>query len=301
MVLNVGYRDYQNSTQKFGFFQRPPYHFYPFAGSEGVDCFMAFLSTSHDYYQSVDLFECVFYRLKMPLMKWLKTPDEDAGFHPLRSRKGLNLKIANFARMEKIIAGIDLAGSKRRPTGIAFLSRRRIVETVLVFTDEDIISKVHSYDPILIGIDAPLSLPKGRRTIESKDGPKFRECDLALYRLGIRFFPIVLGPMRMLTSRGIKLKDELTGMGFKVVEVYPGATQDILGIPRKSKGLDVLRLGLKNWVVGSLDGLSGDELDAVTAALTVELYIEGRGEFIGDPEEGLILIPKVMRNGRNIG
>ena len=201
--------------------------------------------------------------------------------------------------MKKVVAGIDLAGSERRPTGIAFLEGRRILGISSVFTDEDIISEIRKYSPILIGIDAPLSLPKGRRTIEFKDGPKFRECDRALYGLGIRFFPIVLGPMRMLTSRGIKLKNELVEMGFKVVEVYPGATQDILGIPRKSRGLDALRSGLKAWVIGDLEGLSGDELDAVTAALTVELYIEGRGEFIGDPEEGLILIPKVMEDERN--
>lgn len=198
--------------------------------------------------------------------------------------------------MKKVVAGIDLAGSERRPTGIAFLERRRIVEVSSVFTDEDLISKVCKYNPVLVGIDAPLTLPKGRQTIEFKEGPKFRECDRVLYRLGIRFFPIVLGPMRMLTSRGIKLKDRLTAMGFRVVEVYPGATQDILGIPRKSKGLDALRFGLKKWVVGRLDGLSGDELDAVTAALTVELYIEGKGEFIGDPNEGLILIPRVKED-----
>lgn len=202
--------------------------------------------------------------------------------------------------MKKIVAGIDLAGSERRPTGIAFLEERRIIKASSVFTDEDVISEVRKYDPMLIGIDAPLSLPKGRQTVEFKDGPKFRECDRVLYRLGIRFFPIVLGPMRMLTIRGIRLKGKLVNMGFKVVEVYPGATQDILGIPRKSKGLNALRSGLRIWVTGSLDGLSGDELDAVTAALTVELYIEGKGEFIGDPKEGLILIPKVMRDGRNI-
>lgn len=201
--------------------------------------------------------------------------------------------------MEDVVAGVDLAGSEKRPTGIAFLEGRSLIEVSSVFTDEELISKICNYKPTLIGIDAPLTLPRGRQIIESRDGPKFRECDNELRRLGIKFFPIVLGPMRMLTMRGIRLKEKLVTLGFKVVEVYPGATQDILGIPRKSRGLRMLRLGLEKWVWGNLSGLSGDELDAVTAALTVRLYVEGKGEFIGDPEEGLILIPKVDKNERN--
>ena len=52
-------------------------------------------------------------------------------------------------------------------------------------------------------------------------------CDRALLRLGIRFFPITLGPMLMLTERGLALKKKLSTMGNHAVECYPGAAQDL--------------------------------------------------------------------------
>ncbi len=192
-----------------------------------------------------------------------------------------------------IVAGIDLAGSYRRPTGIAFLKNWQVIRVKEVYLDEDIISEIRDMRPKLIGIDAPLTLPRGRRGVEDREGPKFRLCDLELRERGIKFFPVTLGPMRSLTLRGIMLKEKLEKLNYQVVEVYPGATQDILGIPRKSRGLSLLREGLRRLGVrGVREDLSGDELDAITAAITVQLYLEGKAEFIGDPTEGLILIPK---------
>jgi len=59
---------------------------------------------------------------------------------------------------------------------------------------------------MIVAIDAPLSLPTGRKSIEQKTGVHLRECDKELLKRGIKFFPVTLGPMRKLTSRGITLR-----------------------------------------------------------------------------------------------
>ncbi|MGE3557836.1 MAG: DUF429 domain-containing protein [Nitrospira sp.] len=127
---------------------------------------------------------------------------------------------------------MDLAGSPNRPTGICVL-RDLKAETHIVFNDEDIHDFVKEARPTLVPIDAPLSLPKGRRTVHDRAGEHLRKCDRELLRRGIRFFPVTLGPMRMLTERGLVLKQRLTEMGYQAVECYPGAAQDLWGIPRQ--------------------------------------------------------------------
>ena len=98
--------------------------------------------------------------------------------------------------------------------------------------------------------------------------------------------------MRLLADRGIRLKNKLEKMGLKVIETYPGGAQDILGIPRKNKGLEKLTEGLRNaGVQGLKDGLSGDELDAVTCALVGIMYLQDRYLAIGNPAEGLMYLP----------
>lgn len=112
-----------------------------------------------------------------------------------------------------VVVGIDLAGSPKRPTGLCVL-RNLIAETHVVSSDDEILDFVREARPVLIPIDAPLSLPNGRRTIHDRAGEHLRECDRALLRRGIRFFPVTLGPMRMLTERGLALKKRLTAMGY---------------------------------------------------------------------------------------
>ena len=125
------------------------------------------------------------------------------------------------------VVGIDLAGSSKRNTGICTLRRDNIISCTIVRTDPEIIHYIEKENPALIAVDAPLNLPPGRKSIEDKNGEHFRPCDQELLRRGIRFFPITLGPMRLLTKRGIHLKRVLTRRGYPVIEVYPGAAQDI--------------------------------------------------------------------------
>jgi len=189
------------------------------------------------------------------------------------------------------IAGIDLAGSSTRPTGLCFICGKKL-ETAVVFSDEEIIKQVKEIKPEVVAIDAPLSLPPGRKNIEDRTGGHFRTCDLALRKKGIRFFPVTLGPMRMLTERGIRLRKKLEKMGFSVIEIYPGGAQDIWKIPRARVSKEGLLKGLKGLArtrmglvfpsgTGSSRNLTADELDAITAAFVGFLYVRGQAEFYG--------------------
>jgi predicted nuclease with RNAse H fold len=190
------------------------------------------------------------------------------------------------------VVGIDLAGSPKRSTGICTLKKNCITFCTIVHRDQEIFNYVEKENPTLIAIDAPLNLPPGRKSMEDKNGEHFRPCDRELLRRGIRFFPITLGPMRLLTERGIRLKRYLTRRGYSVVEVYPGAAQDIWHTGRKQDGLSKLCKGLQKLGVKGLNRkMSGDELDAVTAALVGQLFLRGKTEVLGNFKRGAIIIP----------
>ena len=198
-----------------------------------------------------------------------------------------------MANRPLVIVGVDLAGSPRRPTGVCVL-RGVTARTRIALTDQEILDTIAPARPDLVPIDAPLSLPAGRTTIQDRSGPHFRECDLELRQRGIRFFPVTLGPMRMLTERGLALKAKIEERGYRAVECYPGGAQDVWGIPRQHRDLRGLRRGLEALGVrGLTEAMTGDELDAVTAAWVGRLFLLGRGERLGG--EGGILMPSAQR------
>ena len=75
-----------------------------------------------------------------------------------------------------------------------------------------------------------------------------RECERMLKRRGINVYPCLIPSMQKLTRRGIDLAEKFRKLGIPVIESYPGAAQDIVGIPRKRAGLKYL---------------AGDELSAM--------------------------------------
>jgi len=141
--------------------------------------------------------------------------------------------------MIKVI-GIDLTGSEKRPSGVATLYDGGHVMTTRLKTDWDIIAYVKSDMPALVSIDSPLSLPEDPAKI-------YRDCELTLKRRGIGVYWCLLPSMKALTMRGIALAEKLREEGFQVIESYPGAAQDILGIPRKSKGIQLLADALAEY------------------------------------------------------
>jgi uncharacterized protein len=187
------------------------------------------------------------------------------------------------------IVGLDLAGVESRPTGFCILVDMKAV-TSLVYSDKEILVKIRESNPRVVAIDAPLSLPPGRNSIEERTGIHLRESDRELLRRGIRFFPVTLGPMRKLTERGINLRRVLEAENCVAIEVYPGGAQDVIGIPRKQKGLEKLKAGLENLGIKGLNSqMSDHELDAVTCAYVGKLFLEGKAVTYGTPSEGIVM------------
>jgi uncharacterized protein len=196
--------------------------------------------------------------------------------------------------------GLDLAGSPRRRTGFCRLGPGLRTATRVLLTDEEILREVVACRPAIVAIDAPLALPTGRASLEQAGPPHLRACDRQLLALGIRFFPLTLGPMRQLTSRGMALAAALRGHGLPVIEAYPGGAQDVLGLPRKGEGVPRLRRALLRF------GFSGDvaerelthdELDAIACAYTGREHLAGRSLVLGTVEEAELVLP-LPRNDR---
>lgn len=168
--------------------------------------------------------------------------------------------------------------------------------TMPLMTDSEIITATLNSKPDIVSVDAPLCLPKGRKSLETRGPPHLRECDKQLLKMHIRFFPITLGPMRMLTARGMKLKRMFEKKGLEVIESFPGSAQDILGMPRKQDGLEKLRRALiKHGIKGDIKRktITNDELDGITCAIVGLDYLRNKYTAIGDPAEGYMILPKV--------
>lgn len=195
--------------------------------------------------------------------------------------------------MTAVFLGIDLAGSVRRPSGMAVLDEELKCRTWVRLSDDEIIDDVEVLKPAVVGVDAPLGLPRGRESLEKPGPPHFRLCDTELRQRGIKFFPITIGPMRMLTARGMWLAAVLRNKGVKVYETYPGGVQDVLGLPRKQQGVAKLVKGLRKLGVKGLStNITGDEVDAATCALAAYLWWKGLCDELGNPDEGVIILPK---------
>lgn len=188
------------------------------------------------------------------------------------------------------ILGIDLAGSEKRNSGYCIL-RDDGARFGILRSDKEIVSLVEKEKPDIVAIDAPLSLPEGRRRIEEKNEKHFRECDVMLREMGIKFFPITIGPMRMLTKRGIELKNKIRKVNkkIKIIEVFPGATYDVYGVGRKNK--EEIVGWAKKFSVDVRNAKTQDELDAIACAITGKLYSQGKAILL-DGKDGAIAIPK---------
>ncbi len=87
-------------------------------------------------------------------------------------------------RRGMLIVGLDLAGVETRPTGFCVL-KGLMAEAFLVYTNDEIVRKTEESYPKVVAIDAPLSLPAGRRSIQQRTKVHLRECDKELLKKGI--------------------------------------------------------------------------------------------------------------------
>src|SRR5712664_2183331 len=192
------------------------------------------------------------------------------------------------------IVGIDLTGSEKRATGWARMDGA-FATTKSIRTDDELIRETLAAQPDLVSIDSPLSLPEGH----GRPGvPIYRKCELALKRMGISVFWCLLPSMQMLTRRGIRLAGELRKAGCTVIESYPGAAQDVLGIPRKKASLEELKRGL--YRAGIAGGfvtakITHDEVDAITSALVGLFYLADDYIGLGTAAEDYLIVPRSTR------
>jgi uncharacterized protein len=208
--------------------------------------------------------------------------------------------VGRAGRSAPVAVGVDLAGSPARRTGFCALGPGLRTRTAVLGTDDAIVRAVGESGAAIVGIDAPLALPRGRASLEVPGPPHLRRCDRELQALGIRFFPLTLGPMRQLTARGIALAGRLRDEGFPVIEAYPGGAQDLLGWPRKGAGPDRLARALVRFgFTGDVRerALTHDELDAIACAYTGREHLAGRSLVLGSPDEAELVLPRPRRGG----
>lgn len=172
------------------------------------------------------------------------------------------------------VLGIDLTGSESRASGLALLDGSDLEYTKRLNLDSEMEAEAINANVKVVSIDSPLSLPEDPNKI-------YRDCELTLKRRGIGVYWCLLPSMKNLTMRGIALAAKLREAGLTVIESYPGAAQDILGIPRKQKGIQVLANALAEFGINGNLNVSHDELDAVTAAIVGLSYLDGEYEALG--------------------
>jgi predicted nuclease with RNAse H fold/dephospho-CoA kinase len=205
------------------------------------------------------------------------------------------------------VVGIDLTSSATRPSGWCVLKGRN-AETSTISTDDEILQSVAASRPALVSIDSPLSIPSGRIRVEDDDPGRhqfgiMRRCERELKRRGINVYPCLLPSMQNLTRRGMHLANRLRSLGFPVIESYPGAAQDIIGIPRKGAGIELLKQGLADFGIRGrfqTEDVVHDELDAITSALVGSFFLSGLYEPLRGPSEGALIIPAMIA-GRHSG
>ena len=230
-----------------------------------------------------------------------------------RSIRRKETTVANLLRRIKArgrtpsVVGIDLSGSKERPTGVCVLSDNT-ARLSIAFTDQEIIQKTISASPSLVSIDSPLSLPRGRTcTRDNCRCRRFgiiREIERILKRRGINVYPCLIPSMQALTRRGMALAKTLRKRRMYVIESYPGAAQDILGFPRKRVDLADLQVDLANTgiIATSEDQpVSHHEVDALTSALVGYFYLADMYEAIGNKYEGHLIIPSSITEHDKVG
>lgn len=222
---------------------------------------------------------------------------------PWPRQEGQKLRLDDMLFVDRTprlrVVGIDLTGSEKRPSGWCFLDGREVA-TAALSSDEEIIARTAKENPHVISIDSPMSLPEGRITVFDDDPGRaefgiMRFCERVLKRRGVNVYPALIPSMQRLTARGTYLASRFRTMGFPVIESYPGAAQDIMGIPRKQKGLAYLEQGLAEFGVSGTfvkEQVSHDELDAITSAIVGVFFWAGQVERLGpDPlgEEALFI------------
>jgi len=198
------------------------------------------------------------------------------------------------------VVGIDLTGSESRHSGWAALHGRDVL-TARIATDAELMERTLAEHPSLVSIDAPLTLPRGRLKVTDDDPTRStygitRQCERVLKHRGVNVYPCLIRSMQGLTERGMRLAARFRSIGVPVIESFPGAMQDILGIPRKRDSTAWLRQGLVEYGLrGPFETgpITHDELDAMSSGVVGQMAWVHQVEALGNEQEGYLIIPNV--------
>jgi predicted nuclease with RNAse H fold len=207
--------------------------------------------------------------------------------------------------------GVTLRISPSHPSSLAVLNHQsHLVHLGLFNTDVELLQMAGTYQPTLIAIGSPLCLPTGLTDLEpSENTPaappetRGRQLERELGSLGISCFFTGRGSViRPLIYRGIGLKGELQLRGYEVIEVYPHATKVILfgetALRHKgSRSVAYLKERLGTLIAGLAEyrgTLNKNNSEALLNAYTALLHIGEGTDLLGDPQEGLLSIPKLL-------
>jgi uncharacterized protein len=198
--------------------------------------------------------------------------------------------------------GIDLAGVPHRETGVAVLRDGRLELLTSAGPDDEILELASLAGPGgTVAVNAPLTRPRGRCCLDddcpcrTDPGTRSRQLERELARMRVPTLATAL--LKVLARRGGRIASSLRALGYEPLEVYPYATLRLMGLPAGGKKVPSSRRKIYRALRPLVPGLrhpgaSEHQLDAVVCALTAELWRQGRTTTVGDPSEGLMVIPR---------
>lgn len=213
---------------------------------------------------------------------------------------------------EATLFGVTLRNSQHHPSALAVLDHQsRLVHLGPFCSDDELLQLAETLRPSLIAIGSPLCLPAGLADLEPSSGAnalppgnRGRQLERELTSMGISYFFTGRGSViRHLIYRGIELKGRLDGLGHEVIEVYPHATRVILfgdqaPPPKGARAVEFLKERLPFLIDGMepyIDRLDKPAVDSLLNAYTALLHLREGTDLLGDPQEGLLVIPRLPR------
>lgn len=189
------------------------------------------------------------------------------------------------------ILGIDLSADETKESGICLLDDKLRAKTFSLFSNKEILELIEKVSPQIIAIDAPLTFPKGKKRA-------FREAEREILKLGLKILPLNWKSMKKLAKRGNFLF-QILRRKFKVIEVFPHATKEILEF---SSDFPALKREIsKRLGVHFLNqNPTSHEIDAFFAAYTGYLFLKKKTRSLGKKREGQIVIPKREKKFLNV-
>lgn len=208
------------------------------------------------------------------------------------------------------ILGLNLRTTSKHASEVVVLSREGQLRFLGSFKEERELFKIAgNYQPQLIAIGAPITLPSGLCCLEKSCSCDFaaphmkgRQLELELSKMTIGCFVTNKSSIiRDLIYRGIGISKKLRVGGYNVIEVYPYASKVVLfgdSVPKKNaaSSLPFLRERLAALIAGLevvSDGLTQGACHAALNAYTGFLHKEKGTDILGNSKEGTLVIPKL--------